>query len=286
MNNYFKSILFILAFVLAPLNAISATTIGENSGWVTEVEGLKGFIEYSPEDLVKAAQGVQVFVGDTIYTGRGTTITIQLQDDTVISVGENTKVEISEYVLDDTNKQNRSLLSLFSGRLRAVLNDYFANSNSSLTIQTESTVAGVKGSDISVWIDGDETVAAVTEGIGFIEERVVKKGDKKKRRELKAGYMASLKKGKRLSRKKKISKKINKKIGKLKPKKRKDLIKKFRQKKSKKINKKKSKIKNNKIKKSKAKEKIKKKRNKVKKIRNGDEDDEKPKNNKGNKKRR
>lgn len=231
--------LFIITFLLGialtgPQNAFAGFSGGDedNSGWITELSGSKAHIEKSTGKKVKAAVEMEVFIGDIIVTGENTTLTIELEDHTVITVGENSKIEITEYVLDSANKANSSLISLFSGRLRAVLNDYFGNKKSALTVRTDTAVAGVKGSDISVWIKDGVVTAAVTEGTGFIEERAsYDKGDNRVRRELSAGYMASLSKGKKLGLKKKISKKVKKKIAKLKVEKKKELVEKLRKKK-------------------------------------------------------
>lgn len=226
-----------LVTVINPENAVAGFfgNTKDNAGWITELNGTKGYIDRSTGEKTNATVGKAVFTGDIITTGENTSLTIQLEDDTVVTVDENSKIEITEYLLDSEYKANRSVIGLFSGRLRAVLNDYFGTKKSSFTVMTDSAVAGVKGSDISVWIKDGVVSAAVSEGEGFIEERSsFEKGgniENRQRRELSAGYMASLSKGKKLGLKKKISKKVKKKIQKLKVEKKKELIEKLRKKK-------------------------------------------------------
>ena len=175
---------------------------------------------------INAAVEAEIFLSDTIETARNATLTIQFDDDTVLTLSGETKLEVSRYVNDAAARRNSSGFKLTFGKVRGLLSSLFGG-NSEMTVETDTSIAGVRGSDLSVWIEGEETIAAVLEGEGFMQHRDERFPGVMK---IKVGEMLRSKRGMKLGRPGKMPDKIREKLKKLPVKKRKELIKKLKEK--------------------------------------------------------
>ncbi|MCK5237604.1 MAG: FecR domain-containing protein [Deltaproteobacteria bacterium] len=209
----------------------------ENIGWVTNLSG-EAYIVRSWSEMREGVKvGTSVYINDSITTTDLTELTIEFDDDSAVAVGSNTHLIINEYVYDVESKENRSLFNLLKGSVRGYLNDLFG-SRSQMSFKTTTSLVGVKGSDISVWVEDDESIVAVNEGHGFIRDIIKKDSPEIK---IQGGYMVIFGPGKKVGRPVKISKKIQERILKLKIKRYARLIKKLKKKRIKHLLKKKKK---------------------------------------------
>ncbi|MCK4846325.1 MAG: FecR domain-containing protein [Deltaproteobacteria bacterium] len=234
-----KSILYIaalLALLITPGltladGAIVETRV-EGVGWVTALDGRANIISNGESFALEV--GREVFLGDEVSTSIDATAMIELNDGSVVALAPLSRIKITSFAYNEETKENKSYLKLFAGSVRGLLRNLFGSS-SKMSFETETSVAGVKGSDISVWLDGDETVVAVNEGSGFI---------KSKDRNfpgsvgIRAGFMGRSVKGASLKRSVAIPDKLKAKIDKLKVKRNKSSVDRFKKKKEKELKKK------------------------------------------------
>ena len=177
---------------------------------------------------------MEIFLGDEISTSINGSATIELNDGSVIALAPLSRIKTTSFAYNAETKKNKSYLKLFAGSVRGLLRNLFGSS-SEMSFETKTSVAGVKGSDISVWIEGDETVVAVNEGVGFIKSRdKLLPGSAR----IKAGFMARGKGGVAVKRAFAIPDEVKVKINKLKVKRKKSLVNKFKKKKAKELKKK------------------------------------------------
>jgi len=229
ISNLKKHIAFIAASIILimPLYCLAEETAEEeeNIGWVTEISGSATITKPSTGERLAMAEGTEVFQGDEIETSPDANVTIQFEDDSIVTVAGGSKMEVSSFVYDKEQSRNASYFKLFYGRMRGLLNSLFSD-NSEMSIETENSVAGVRGSDISVWIENGETVAAVTEGHGFIKHR-----DKRfaKLVKLRAGQMMRARRAMALGRPDMIPDRVKEHIRKLPVRKKAKLMKKLRE---------------------------------------------------------
>jgi len=139
------------------------------AAWVTVTSGdLVEILRHG--NTIKPSIGTEVLVNDEIRTGKKSGVTIQFADNSVITVAEQSSMELTEWYFNETEKTNRISTRLKKGRMRGFLNG-LSKDNSKMTVETKMIIAGIKGSEMSVWEEeesGDVGVA-VHEGSGFVE---------------------------------------------------------------------------------------------------------------------
>lgn len=148
------------------LALISALWIGnafaqqkpEPIGTVTAVKGQITVISGGVTEQV--SQGASVFLGDRFQTGENSGAKILFNDDTLISLGADTKFEITEFVYNPTRR--KSVSNILTGKIRAIIQKFGGESD--VQFVTPKGVAGVKGTIL--FIDADR-------GIFFALEREV-----------------------------------------------------------------------------------------------------------------
>src|SRR3989441_11635821 len=94
-----------------------------------------------------------VYFKDVIETQASSRAKALFQDDSILTVGENSRVEVSEYIYDPANNQRSTILRLFQGKARALVGKLFAGRGSRFEIHTPTAVATARGTYFVVWIE-------------------------------------------------------------------------------------------------------------------------------------
>ena len=105
-------------------------------------------------------QGAKVFLGDRFQTGENSGAKILFNDDTLISLGANTKFEITEFVYNPSRR--KSVSNIVTGKIKAIIQRFEGETD--VQFVTPKGIAGVKGTIL--FIDADR-------GIFFALEREV-----------------------------------------------------------------------------------------------------------------
>ncbi len=132
----------------------------EPIGIVTAVNGQVTVVSTGVSESV--TQGARVFLGDRFETGEGSGVKILFNDDTLISLGANTKYEITQFVYNPTMR--KSLSNILTGKIKAIIQKFGGESN--VEFATPNGVAGVKGT--TIFIDADKRVFFALEGELFV----------------------------------------------------------------------------------------------------------------------
>lgn len=111
-----------------------------------------------------AAVGAPIEQGDQLRTGRPGRLKVVFQDDSVLSVSEESMVVINEQVFDAANNKARSYFDLIHGKLNSIVSEYYSRPGASYQVKTATAVAGVRGTEFSISYDPDDEV---TEVLGF-----------------------------------------------------------------------------------------------------------------------
>ncbi|MEK7314136.1 MAG: FecR domain-containing protein [Deltaproteobacteria bacterium] len=191
-KSFLKAGFFLFAFLF--MLCVESHAAEDNIGWVTALKGRAEVLHPRDKSKTVLESGSPVYLGSEISTGKDSSVTIEFDDDSLLAIGPESRVKITEWLYSSSQKKNRLTFKIFTGRARGILNGIFG-SNSAMSFETPTSVAGIKGSDMMVWIEGDETCVVVSEGAGFM--RSVDKlflGEVK----IESGYMASAKKGERI----------------------------------------------------------------------------------------
>ena len=99
----------------------------------------------------RAAQpGAGVSLSDRLSTGPQGAATLTLKDGTVLTMGPDTVMDLSQFQFDSTTQQGNFLLDLLRGSVRVVTGLLAKVNPERLKVQTPTSVVGVRGTDFIV----------------------------------------------------------------------------------------------------------------------------------------
>src|SRR2546428_9267258 len=136
-------------------------------GWPTSAQGLKqqaiGFyvtvigkptvIHVGQPAAVPVKLREDVYFKDVIETQVISRAKALFEDDSILTVGENSRVEVNEFIYDPANNQRSTILRLFQGKARALVGKLFAGLGSKFEVHTPAAVAAARGTYFVVWIE-------------------------------------------------------------------------------------------------------------------------------------
>jgi hypothetical protein len=132
---------FFSVAAMLPATATAADKAGE-------VASVSGRSEVGREGSWRPLwKGDPVFVGDLVRTGADGRVQVQMVDKSVISVSANSRLEITSYLFK-AGGERKSLLRLWTGKLRAVVSKYSGSGGNDYRLSTPTAVAGVRGTDL------------------------------------------------------------------------------------------------------------------------------------------
>lgn len=162
------------ALILAP-----ALTIAASVGTVSALGGAVYHKSKTTDKWAIASKGMDVNVGDRLKTGSDGRAAVHLADGTSLSIGNDSEVEVTGFLL---KKRKRSaVFSLSSGKMRAAVNKF--NGKTDIKVKTPTSTSGVKGTDFIVMNQGPANV------IFGKENEVTVSGDNAGKVTLKPGTM-------------------------------------------------------------------------------------------------
>lgn len=100
-----------------------------------------------------AAIGSAIHQGDELRTGRPGRMRIVFQDDSVISLGENSHLIIDEHVFDPSRGKVRSFLQLVRGKVETLVSEYYNQPGATSEVKTKTAVSGVRGTEYIMTYD-------------------------------------------------------------------------------------------------------------------------------------
>lgn len=140
-------------FILIPWATPVFSQEDESVGIVTAINGQATVISTEGSETVE--KGTQVFLGDRLETGDDSGLKILFNDDSLISLGANATLEITEFVYTPTER--KSLSNLVKGKLKGIIQK-IPGAETDIEFATPNAVAGIKGTEL--YIDALGTVYA------------------------------------------------------------------------------------------------------------------------------
>ena len=134
----------------------------EEIGMFTAVEGQVSVAHPGIEQAVppKLQDGVQF--KDVIETDKESRTKALLNDDSLLTVGEHSRVEITEYIYDPGKNRRSVVVNLIQGKVRALVGKVFSGTGSKFEIHTPSAVAAARGTYFVVWhVEGVSGIANI-----------------------------------------------------------------------------------------------------------------------------
>ena len=135
----------ILLFVFAA--AATAADVGE----VKVVKGT-AHIERGAERIA-VRPGLPVQPSDKVVTGADGTVGITFSDNSLLSIGPDSRFAIDRYVFDSTTHAGQFDSTLSKGTLAVVSGKMVKQSPESMKVRTPSSIMGVRGTEFVVKVD-------------------------------------------------------------------------------------------------------------------------------------
>ncbi|MCP4403401.1 MAG: hypothetical protein GY801_39600, partial [bacterium] len=107
------------------------------------------------QEAIAATVGLALQSGDTLETLAGAAVGLILSEGSELTLGENTKVDISELSQPPGTKVRKSRLRLWAGKVRAFLSPGHQEKGSSFDVDTPNAIAGVKFSRPEIMVSYD-----------------------------------------------------------------------------------------------------------------------------------
>jgi hypothetical protein len=116
-----------------------------------------------------AVIGSAVNQGDQLRTGKPGRLRVVFQDDTVLTVTDDSRVVVDQQVFDPAQGKTRSVLELLGGKVSALVGEYYHRSGATYEIKTVTAVAGVRGTEFVVQYNAGDDVTEVVGLSGKVE---------------------------------------------------------------------------------------------------------------------
>ena len=168
------NLLKLFAFLIASFVATPTVQAAELAGEIGEMIGVIQVQRGNANAWQQVRFGDPLFAGDLIHTQAGAKAKVIFRDQSVITIGPNTKFRIDESVFRTAPTAERtSMFTIISGKARAVVSSWFTNlSQNRFEIRTPSAVAGVRGTEFVVSVDADgNSEVVVLDGVVEVYNR-------------------------------------------------------------------------------------------------------------------
>jgi hypothetical protein len=149
MKNFTKIILLILT--------LSISLLAKDVATVTALNG-EAFIQ---RDTIKVpiTLGITLQQKDTIITGKKAKIQLIFSDETIITIGKNSKFSVNEYLYED-KKEPVAKFSMLKGTMRAITGNIGKIAPEKFTVTAKTATMGIRGTNFSIAV-GDNDVTEV-----------------------------------------------------------------------------------------------------------------------------
>ena len=156
----------LLAFVTMVVAAASTGWAQQEIGTIAAVDG-RAEIGRSG-NWSDAATGAPIYLGDVLRTGKPGRMRVVFQDDSVLTVSEESEVKVDEQTFNPAKGQSTSLMGLLRGKVNAVVSEYYHNSGNTYEIKTPNATAGVRGTEFTIAYSPDDDQTEVIGVSGHI----------------------------------------------------------------------------------------------------------------------
>ncbi len=133
---------------------------GSAVGKIRQVSGTVLIVHQAQEHGYRAEKDLDLFKGDTVFTGKDGNASFALNDGSFISLSPGTQMVINKSVYAVKQKTRSSFMNMITGKARFVVKKFVDARHSEFKVKTRTSVAGVRGSDFI--IDAAETITEIT----------------------------------------------------------------------------------------------------------------------------
>lgn len=152
----------LLSLIAFPLAFGSSLAMGaergkEGIGFYTALMGQADVTHLGEDRVLPVKLHDQVWFKDVIQTQGESRTKALFQDDSMLTVGENSRVEIDEYIYNPEKNVRQAIVKLMQGQVRALVSKVFKANGSRFEIHTPSAVAAARGTYFTVWVENGQS---------------------------------------------------------------------------------------------------------------------------------
>jgi len=152
----------LLSLIAIPLAFGSSLAIAsergtDGIGFYTAVLGQASVTHPGETRVLPVKLHDEVLFKDVIQTQNESRARALFQDDSMLTVGENSRVEIDEYIYNPEANVRQAIVKLMQGQVRALVSKVFKANGSRFEIHTPSAVAAARGTYFTVWIENGQS---------------------------------------------------------------------------------------------------------------------------------
>jgi len=126
-------------------------------GLFTAVQGTVTVTHPGAPNILPVNMHDEVLFKDLIQTRTESRTKAFFEDDSILTVGENSRVEITEHIYNPDRNMRRMIVNLAQGRLRALVAKVFKGPGSAFEIHTPTAVVAARGTYFVVWVENGVT---------------------------------------------------------------------------------------------------------------------------------
>ena len=134
--------------MVLPVSAYAEQEIGK----ITKLKGTALIYRESAAKPIEAFMGMPVQQRDRITTKADSRVRIELNDGSVLSLGENGDLNLNEFEFDQKEKKRKAFFGVALGKLRVFAMDLLRFREKSFRVNTPTAVVGVRGTVFLVWV--------------------------------------------------------------------------------------------------------------------------------------
>jgi hypothetical protein len=139
-------------------------------GSVTAVQNPVHVVHPGGKDMVLVRDRDRVLFLDSYETLAQARLKMLFQDDSLLTLGEKTTLQITENVFNPARNQRSSVMKVLSGRVRVLVGKVFSGTGSKFEVHTPTAVAASRGTYFIIWLFLKDGKAA--SGVVSLADRV------------------------------------------------------------------------------------------------------------------
>lgn len=144
---------WLLSSLLAPLIFGTAT----HAAGIATIKVLRGMVsvERAGHNL-PGALGLGLEQADQVVTGTDGTVGITFQDNSLLSLGPNSRLTVDRFQFDSTTHEGSFETSLKRGKLAVISGKIAKHQDDAMKVRTPSSVLGVRGTEFVVEVAAEQ----------------------------------------------------------------------------------------------------------------------------------
>jgi hypothetical protein len=160
--------------VIILLVILSTSIYASTIGTITALTG-KANIKRSGS-LLTAQVGDKLQERDSILTKDKSKVQIIFNDDTIVTIGQNSNFSIAEYIYEDNNPKPSAKFGLTRGAMRTITGKIGKVAPKRFSVKTDATIIGIRGTNFTIRGAGSDEKQQVYCTFGAVDVKVLSTG--------------------------------------------------------------------------------------------------------------